>query len=483
MLAMITASTVGCDRFDLHRPLASSERFAPIIPATPAPVAPGRTLWVDVDSRGGVCSDERWREDVTKNRPWCTLARAGQRAKAGDTVRVRGGDYTTMATCTRCTASAVLEVRTTGTADAWIRFLAEPGEPVRIRPGGEAKQGISIGVPKSEREKEGRAASEGSEPAVDAGDLPELVAPRFIEIAGFEVSGAANNCVEVKRTSDVVLRDLDVSRCGSGAIEMHQTERVALLSSRIHDNRLAGWTSAVDLFLCGEGHVVRGNRIWSNRDADERRSEGHGITMDFCKQAGGALIENNLIWDNDGWCMAIFVSDGAVIRNNTCWMNGRKLDGSGEISLLGSRHFVVDNVLVPSADAPALSIRDRNSDWSSDWSLVHEDHNLLWAPTHEKMIVWGRSRPATVAEYRARNARGWGQHSVQLDPRLVDPGHADFRLLDGSPAIDAGDTHHGAVEDVASSVRPLDGNGDGQAVTDMGAYEHAALRADGATGR
>ena len=87
--------------------------------------------------------------------------------------------------------------------------------------------------------------------------------------------------------------------------------------SRVHDSRLTGWTSAIDLYECGDGHVLRGNRIWANRDGDPRRSEGHGLTMDFCKRCGGALIENNVIYENDGWCMAVFVSDGATIPPNT----------------------------------------------------------------------------------------------------------------------------------------------------------------------
>ncbi len=416
--------------------------------AIPTQSGAGRALWVDIDARGGPCSDARPREEVSPTAPWCTLGRAGIAAMAGDTVHVRGGTYRETFPCEQCNANAVLQVTASGLADDWIRYRAEPREQVQIVPSGPEMQGISI-----------------KQPAIGQ---PR---PRFIEISGFQVRGAKKNCVEVKDTADIILRDLEISDCGSGAVELHRTARVTLEASRIHDNRLGGWTSAVDLYECGDGHVVRGNRVWSNRDVDPRRTEGHGLTMDYCKRCGGALVENNVIYDNDGWCMAVFVSDGATIRHNTCWMNGRKLDGSGEISLLGSRHSVENNILVASSGAPALVIRATTKDWPSDWLTISEDHNLIWAPTHDEIVMWRDQGPATLADYRRRNQRGWGEHGLQTDPRFIDPRAGNFRLAPGSPAIDATGKKNAPSIDIDGNARPSDGDGDGTARYDLGAHE------------
>lgn len=65
------------------------------------------------------------------------------------------------------------------------------------------------------------------------------------------------------------------------------------------------------------------------------------------------------------------------------------------------------------------------------------------------------------------------QGNISADPLFVNSGQGDYHLRAGSPAIDSGtNTSAGLPEkDFDRNTRILDGNGDGIAVVDLGAYE------------
>lgn len=67
-----------------------------------------------------------------------------------------------------------------------------------------------------------------------------------------------------------------------------------------------------------------------------------------------------------------------------------------------------------------------------------------------------------------------GDHNTTADPLFADRAAGNFRLASGSPCLDAGTNLSWITTDFGHGVRPQDGNGDGAAAWDIGAYEAPA---------
>lgn len=65
-------------------------------------------------------------------------------------------------------------------------------------------------------------------------------------------------------------------------------------------------------------------------------------------------------------------------------------------------------------------------------------------------------------------------NSIFADPMFVDEEAGDFRLQFSSPCIDMGKTDEDASDDMVGTARPIDWEGNGSALPDLGAYEMTA---------
>ena len=403
-----------------------------------------RELWVDTQSLGGACSNLRAPPTVTKTTPICTLGAAAGMVSPGDVVHVRAGIYNSVDNCSGCEGRAVLQLRRAGTAAQWIRFMAEPGEAVILEGTTTATIGVRI------------IAMSG-------------VYPSFNELQGFQVRGFSLDCVSYDGVPDIRLIGFDVSQCGRQSMALHRAQRVTLRGSSIHDSNTNGWTSAIDLYLCQDGNVISGNRIWNNSDSSPGQpdSEGHGLIMDYCPGTGGTVIENNLIFNNEGWCMVVLNSNGAVIRNNVCYHNGIRQDGSGELSTCGNNLSIFNNILAPRKGQLALNIRLARSDFVVDTRTLSENNDLLDVQADAIAVAWGDA-VGTLSQFQSRNGRGWGTASLAEDPRFIDEFGLNFHLQSSSPAIDKGNTAKAPSIDFDGNPRPSG------IAADVGAFEFAA---------
>jgi hypothetical protein len=154
------------------------------------------------------------------------------------------------------------------------------------------------------------------------------------------------------------------------------------------------------------------------------------------------------------------------ILNSTFYGQGDGLLGGGpregfecdgtETLVAWNNVFVGDTDFFDPGDVTFLFYQEGCGDLAldSDYNIVHRAKNVECGLASEYVLS--------------------GAHDLCQDPQLSGPlsGLAyGLRLTAGSPAIDAGDNTLCPAVDYLGIARPVDGDGDGDAVCDMGAYE------------
>ncbi len=112
--------------------LALASRAFAVFPEDPGLL---RALYIDVNSRGGPCSDSRTRAQNSIGAPWCTFNGAFAKLLPGDIVYVRGGTYNQLGTGVVASfPKYLLAVTRRGSPSHPIWYKAYPGETPIISP-------------------------------------------------------------------------------------------------------------------------------------------------------------------------------------------------------------------------------------------------------------------------------------------------------------------------------------------------------------
>ena len=244
------------------------------------------------------------------------------------------------------------------------------------------------------------------------------------------------------------------------------------------DNIISGNAASCGICLSNTPGTVTNNTIIGNT--------GRGVGLD-----GGEFLANNIVAGNSG--PGIRVSGPACLLNETVVDNGPSLAVGGILQEDSVRSSFVRNCIVQGngvADAKQMEITYWNSRCIPKVSV---DHCNIEGGIDSIDVQPG----ATLS---------WGPGNIDADPRFVRPGRwddagtpddtsddvyvpGDYRLLPGSPCIDAGtndidNPDTAQVEtlpatDLAGVKRIVDGDFSGAATVDIGAYEFLPGDADG----
>jgi len=290
-----------------------------------------------------------------------------------------------------------------------------------------------------------------------------------IMIDGFELRNFHRTGLAVWNSSHNTILNNRIHDCGASGIEVqHGDSAHNLIEGNItyHNGLETGGTSGISIWKAGPGNVVRRNISYNNKQPDELYADGNGFIVDLSFESG-ALLENNLAFDNDGSGIAVTESSNVIVRNNTLVHNGQgQLSGDNRCGIYvtgsGSRNgnIIVNNI---TSDNYRCELGITDNAISEDYYV---DYNSWYRSDGTSPILWGKHL-WTLAEFQANT--GHGHHSLSLDPQFQTPAVNDYRLRSTSEAINAGDNENAPPDDLDGKPRPINGR------IDMGAYEFGEL--------
>ena len=219
----------------------------------------------------------------------------------------------------------------------------------------------------------------------------------------------------------------------SGGGGIYSYGDISLNDCRVYSNKA----------LDGGGLGVVGQLVMSRCVIqDNTADQGGGIEI---MRGLGNKIDNSLFYGNQSFMGGgIFINESDMVMHNCTFSGNEAFDGKAL------------NTMVFFPDARTSHIHIVNS-------IIWEGESGIW-----------KDRDFTELTLENCDVQGgWeGINNIDVDPLFVDAAGGDYRLQTESPCIDAGD--NGEVTeafDLDGRLRIFDGNGDGEAVVDMGSYE------------
>ena len=438
--------------------------------------------------------------------PWLTIQHAASTMTAGDTTYVRAGTY----------YESDIRFANSGAPGAPVTLANYQSEEVIIDGSQDPEVVAGLWIDK-----------------VSGHYVIQGLTIRNMLWSGIETDGSTTETYQDITIRDCTLYDNGWSGIELAAVDGFLVENVEAYSNGFYGLNISG---SADGTLSAANGVVR-NSSFYNHTGDEGHglaiNQGHDIAVSDCAAYHNTIhgfdvsdwpkygelsynitFDRNYSYDNGLSGFAINSdSHHVVYRNNIAWRNSTDWGGwggglgSGFYCYEGCWHVEwVNNTSLENAKAGfridgqlgdygtpndhLLVFKNNvtyNNDPSNDWGwtaalLVEPLDGDTWevVATHNDWSVspdhnWAVHVQGTTYRPDEINSGAFQTGNISVDPQFVDPTAPDAHLLPSSPAIDTGANEAAPADDFDSNPRPLDGDSDGTAVVDMGAYEFTLL--------
>ena len=368
-----------------------------------------------VDRTMSTCSDNG---SGTVTAPFCTITKGVSKLTPGSTLYVGNGAY-----------GESIKPTVSGTSSAGLLITAWPGRSPVIG------AGVADGVYVS-----GRSYITISDLTFTGttGDGIYVSNSDHITIAGNTVT-LSGQPAKGQTAHGISLRASTASLVTGNTSDQNSDHGILLTSgttsSTVSYNETSwnanGWQrNANGIDVISAGNTIIGNVAHDNEDSG----------LQFYPGGDNNLATLNVLYNNGDHGIDDFSVTGGRLIGNTVFHNcttGINVEGTSG-SYLVENNIAVDNAVYPAYRGISCSRRNGNIGiWDSAPSSTTVDHNLVWLTKPGAMYVFGSSY-TSLSSMQA--ATGQERAGVQADPKFVSTSTGDFRLTEGSPAIDRADS-------------------------------------------
>lgn len=388
--------------------------------------------------------------------PWRTIQKAANSLKNGGTVYIRGGTYN----------ERVNIVNRTTQSGSYLTFLNYPGEKVILNGNGIA---IQYGF-----------------------GLFHIEKSNFIRVSGLNIQNSNGAGVYVGYSNNIQIDHNFTYDTVKSGIGIWASNNVIVDGNDIAMacNSHPGYTSSEENISIASGSFnveVKNNYVHKAANIPVGYSGGEGINIKDgahdvqvhdnivrLDERSDGQPSNRLAFGLDGWTHETY---------NISFYNNIALNNSAGFVIESERGGTVHDVFVYNNIAYNNKTGFLIPDWVENNSSLKKNVYFINNTSHNNSIgffinstkienivirnniVWG-STSTIIFGTGVPSSKYTVDHNLStVDPKFVNPAAGDFRLQNGSPAIDGGSSTNAPINDFSNKPRPQ-GNG-----YDIGAFE------------